>query len=387
MQSAFLLLQDGTIFWGYGLGYQGVSVGEVVFNTSMTGYQEITTDPSYAGQIVTFTYPLLGNYGINEFDFESSEPKLRGIVVASNEDKPSNFRSQSSLDDYLKKHKIIGITGIDTRKLTRKIRQYGVLPGAIVSASSFTESLKKDVLKKINGFNDQNVIAEVSCSKSYKYSRDNKTWPFPKKPSHSIEKKQRFKLVVMDFGIKKHILRLLDYHGFDITVAPYDASIEEIKAFKPQAIFLSNGPGDPKSIPKSINTIKELCHNYPTMGICLGQQLIALALGGDTYKLPFGHRGANHPVQDLRSRRVTITSQNHGYCVDPKSLEKTGLEISHINLNDKTPEGLSHKNLPIFCVQYHPEASPGPLDNGYLFEDFYEMVKKASLKKSNKLTK
>lgn len=373
--NAYLILQDKTIYRGQALGATGTTVGEVVFNTSMTGYQEISTDPSYCGQLVTFTYPLQGNYGTNFEDVEAPHPFLHGVIINELEQNPSNFREQQSLDDYLKEQNVIGIAKLDTRALTLKIREHGVLPGAIVSNEQelSPEQLRK-IYQQIDAFTDHHVIPQVSCSEITVY-QPNDSDPFPQKTQVTSKPDQRFKLVAFDFGMKANIPRQLHDTGFDITIVPFDTPVEKIRELHPDAIFLSNGPGDPKSIPQSIASIAELTKDYPLMGICLGQQILALALGADTYKLKFGHRGANHPVKNLATNKVFMTSQNHGYSVDPESLAGTGLTVSQINLNDGTLEGLKHETLPIFSVQYHPEASPGPLDSRHLFQEFYQLVK------------
>lgn len=397
MPHATLLLKDGRQFHGQAIGATGISVGEVVFNTSMTGYQEILTDPSYNGQIVTFTYPLLGNYGTNEIDLESRRPFLRGVVINQCEIDPSNFRSVHGLDEYLREHQIIGIFGVDTRAITKHIRQYGVIPGAIISGEELTDSLLQTVSEQISAFTDKDAIAEVSCKNGYifesKVESEKSKVAAGSHPEQSEGSRRdhttldssvatlaqndgaRPRIAALDFGMKINILRKLSGYGFEVKVFPYNVSPDEVIAYGPSGLFLSNGPGDPKSIPDSIETIRQLVQYYPTMGICLGHQLLALALGGDTYKLKFGHRGANHPVKHLPTGRITITTQNHGYAVDDQSLAGTGLEVTHINLNDQTVEGMRHTSRPIFCVQYHPEASAGPEDSFYLFEEFRGMMR------------
>ncbi|HNT30188.1 MAG TPA: glutamine-hydrolyzing carbamoyl-phosphate synthase small subunit [bacterium] len=362
MSHAYLLLKDDSLYEGEAIGALGISVGEVVFNTSMTGYQEILTDPSYTGQIINFTYPLLGNYGTNREDLESKKPYLRGLILKERELLPSNFRSISSLDNFLARHGVIGISNLDTRMLTRKIRNFGVLPGAIISGKTLTPTLRSRVLTQIHAFSDADVIREASCEAAYTYRSTNSNSKSPKR------------IVCYDFGIKTNILRCLARYDYDIRVVPHNATYEDVVALKPDGIFLSNGPGDARSIPQTIAAIRELARYYPTFGICLGQQLLALAFGGDIYKLKFGHRGANHPVKDLTTGTIQITSQNHGYNVDRDSLLGTGFQVTHVNLNDGTVEGLQHETLPIFSVQYHPEASPGPQDSMYLFDRFHKML-------------
>lgn len=345
---AKLILDDGTIFKGEVFGAKDSKVGEVVFNTGMTGYQEVLTDPSYAGQIVVMTYPLIGNYGINPYDFESNEPYIRGFIVSEKCDFYSNYQARESLDSYLEKNNIVGLSGIDTRALTKHLRSKGTMKGMITLDDN-------DQLPTIN--DNKSLVHEVTT----------------KKILH-VEGKGP-KLVVMDFGMKKSIVKGLQEEGFDIYVVPSFSTFDEIMEINPKGIFLSNGPGDPKMLPETINTIKSLIGKVPICGICLGHQLLALALGADTYKLKFGHRGVNHPVKDLITNRVYITSQNHGYAVDKNTLP-SDIQITHINLNDQTVEGMKHKNLPIYSVQYHPEAAPGPEDNSYLFKEFKEVMGK-----------
>jgi carbamoyl-phosphate synthase small subunit len=354
-----LILEDGTILVGEGFGYEGETTGEVVFNTSISGYQEILSDPSYAGQIVTLTYPLIGNYGINRDDFESIHPAIKGLIVREAADFPSNWRNEMSISDYFVEKKIPGLSGIDTRKLTRIIREHGALKGRICSL----EHCPQDVitqLKKSTMPIDQ--VKQVSTKSSY--------------PSPGRGKK----VVLVDYGMKHGILRELNNRDCDVTVVPYNTTAKEIISMKPDGIMLSNGPGDPKDVPEAIDMLREIIGCIPLFGICLGHQLFALASGADTYKLMFGHRGGNHPVKDLRTGKVAITSQNHGYSVDPDSLEGTGLEVTHVALNDGTVEGLRHKNLAAFTVQYHPEASPGPEDANPLFDEFIELMNQAELK-------
>lgn len=356
MQCA-LVLETGKIFIGESFGAQTEARGEVVFNTGMTGYQEVLTDPSYADQIVCMTYPLIGNYGINLEDNQSSKIKARGFIVKEAASDPNHWQLTETLDQELSKANIPGIKGIDTRALTRHIREYGVLKGIITTDLSDLEKVKKD----IKGWdNKEDIVAGVSTKEMYSLKAI---------PSQDKSDK-KYHVVALDFGIKNNILEAMRKKGFDITVVPYNTPATDILALKPDGIFLSNGPGDPKNVPEGIKTISELAGKRPIFGICLGHQLLTLALGGDTYKLKFGHRGGNQPVQDLQTRKVNITSQNHGYAVDENSLLGLPLMVTHINLNDKTVEGLAHSELPIFSVQYHPEAGPGPNDSLYLFDQF-----------------
>ncbi|MBS4211912.1 MULTISPECIES: carbamoyl phosphate synthase small subunit [Neobacillus] len=350
---AQLILEDGTVFIGDGFGSHVDTIGEVVFNTGMTGYQEILSDPSYCGQIVMLTYPLIGNYGINRDDFESITPAVKGFIVKEVSDFPSNWRSEFTVDEYFKMKKIPGIAGIDTRKLARIIRQHGTLKGAICSIENdATEVLRQ--LRQTRLPIDQ--VRRVSTKNPY--------------PSPGRGKR----IVLVDFGMKHGILRELNERGCDVVVVPYHTTADEILRLRPDGVMLSNGPGDPKDVPEGIQMIKDILGKVPLFGICLGHQLFALACGADTIKMKFGHRGANHPVKDLATGKVSITSQNHGYTVDEKSVKNTRLEVTHIALNDGTVEGLKHLDVPAFTVQYHPEASPGPEDANGLFEQFLAMI-------------
>ena len=356
---ALLVLEDGTVFEGTSFGASGESFGEVVFNTSMTGYQEILTDPSYRGQIIIMTYPLIGNYGINEEDFESEKPHLSGFIVRENSRIVSNHRANMSLDQFLKKHNVIGIEGIDTRKLTLLIRSAGAMKGVISTKDLNPKSLVKKA-KASRGLVGIDLVKEVSCKKIYQWN-----------------KKGKFKVVLLDCGAKFNIMRDLAERDCQVTVVPAKTSAKKILSLKPDGVMLSNGPGDPSAVTYVIETVKELIGKVPIFGICLGHQMLGLALGGKTYKLKFGHRGANHPVMDLSTRKVEITTQNHGFCVDMKTLNPKEAILTHINLNDQTLEGLRHKKYPVFSVQYHPEASSGPHDSKYLFDEFIKEIKNA----------
>ncbi|MDY4079595.1 MAG: carbamoyl phosphate synthase small subunit [Clostridium sp.] len=345
--NAKLILENGMVFEGNAFGYLSDSVGEVVFTTGMTGYQEVLTDPSYYGQIVTMTYPLIGNYGVNLEDVESNSPKVRGFIVREKCSFPSNFRCEMNLDDYLKQNKIVGLEGIDTRALTKVLRNNGTMKGIIV----VNEIGEQDINDRIEAYSNKEAVKNVTTDKLY-----------------TIEGKGKH-VAVIDFGIKTNILRCFKKRGCKLTVFPANAKAEDILAINPDLVFLSNGPGDPQDVPESIENIKKLIGQKPIVGICLGHQLLTLALGGTTTKLKFGHRGCNHPVKDLETNKVTITSQNHGYVVEtlPKEVVAT-----HININDGTIEGMKHKTLPIFSVQFHPEASAGPHDSEYIFDKFME---------------
>lgn len=348
-----LILEDGTRFVGEAFGSKRQTVGEVVFNTGMTGYQEILTDPSYCGQIVTMTYPLIGNYGVNRDDFESIEPHVFGFVVKEACLSPSNWRSEMTIDEYLRIKNIPGLAGVDTRKLTRIIRQHGTLKGMICDMDvSVTEALAH--LKETELIRDQ--VKRVSTKSAY------------------ASPGRGHRVVLIDFGMKHGILRELNKRHCDVIVLPYNATAEEVLQLHPDGVMLSNGPGDPKDVPEAIHMIQGILGHVPLFGICLGHQLFALACGANTEKMKFGHRGSNHPVKQIETGKVAITSQNHGYTVTEQSLRHTRLEVTHIALNDGTIEGLRHRDVPAFTVQYHPEASPGPEDANGLFDDFIAMI-------------
>ncbi|MFH0855397.1 MAG: glutamine-hydrolyzing carbamoyl-phosphate synthase small subunit [Candidatus Omnitrophota bacterium] len=381
--SAILALEDGTIFRGRSFGAEGEKFGEVVFNTSMSGYQEIITDPSYKGQIVAMTYPLIGNYGVNSADAESSKPFIEGFVVKEYSRITSNWRSQKELAVYLKENNVVGIEGIDTRSLTLHIRQEGAMRAVLSTVDPDERSLVRKA-RGSPGLAGRDLVKEVICSKAYKWGQKGKTAPGLFSPvsmrrknnSGPIFLKGKFKVAVIDCGVKYNILRELVKRECEVIVVPCTATASQILEMKPDGILISNGPGDPAALPYIVNTVKALLAKLPVFGICLGHQILGQAFGGKTYKLKFGHHGANQPVKDLKTGRVSITVQNHGFCVDMDSLNKKDIELTHINLNDLTPEGLRHKKLPVFSVQFHPESSAGPHDAEYLFDDFVEMMKK-----------
>lgn len=357
MRDVKLVLEDGSIFDGKGFGKIGDTAGELVFNTGMTGYQEIITDPSYRRQIVIMTYPLIGNYGINTDDFESGEPQVKGMIIKELCQQPENWRLEKNLDTYFKEMGITGITEIDTRALTRKIRQKGTMKGLITAVTDNEEELVKKA-EEIPPISGQDLVKEVTTGDSYTLNQDGE-----------------YHAVVIDCGSKRNIIRLLKEKNCKVTVVSATTTADEILAIRPDGVLISNGPGDPVDAAYVVNTVKKLIDKLPLFGICLGHQIIALACGAKTFKLKFGHRGANHPVKDLCKDRVFITSQNHGYAVEEESLINLDLEITHININDQTIEGLRHNKLPVFSVQYHPEASPGPEDSRYLFEDFINVMR------------
>jgi len=370
---AILALEDGTIFRGVSFGASGERYGEVVFNTSMTGYQEILTDPSYKGQIVTMTYPLIGNYGINKEDMESRQPFLEGFVVKECSKIASNWRKDETLSDYLKKNNIVGIEGIDTRELTLHIRQAGAMK-AVLSTEDWDEKNLVQKARNSQGLVGVDLVKEVTSNKMYAWSSLATCVPTGAARDRQV-KDGVYKVVVLDCGVKYNILRKLLENKCQVVVVPANTEANEILKMKPDGLLLSNGPGDPAAVNYVIETTKRLIGKVPIFGICLGHQMLGLALGGATYKLKFGHHGANHPVKDLKTGKVSITVQNHGFCVDIDSLNKKDIEITHINLNDQTLEGMRHKKLPIFSVQFHPEASAGPHDASYLFQEFINMLR------------
>ncbi|MHB8156278.1 MAG: glutamine-hydrolyzing carbamoyl-phosphate synthase small subunit [Desulfocucumaceae bacterium] len=354
---AILALEDGTYFTGSAFGSRGEHWGEVVFNTGMTGYQEILTDPSYCGQIVVMTYPLIGNYGINREDFESTKSYVRGYVVKEACDHPSNWRASYKLTDFLAREGVPGISGVDTRALTRHLRSFGTMRGVISTDGSDPAALVEKA-RSCPQLTGQKMVPEVSTKEIYRVEG------------------QGHRVVLMDFGSKLNIIRHLQRRGCDICVVPPTTSAGDIMALNPKGVMLSNGPGDPVDVPYAAQTVKELAGRVPIFGICLGHQIMSLAMGARTYKMKFGHRGSNHPVKDFLTGRVYITSHNHGFSVDEGSMEGLGLEVTHRNLNDNTVEGMRHLSLPLFSVQYHPEASPGPTESEYLFEQFIDMMDK-----------
>ena len=351
-----IVLENGNEFFGYGFGADIEAINEIVFNTSMVGYQEIMSDPSYTDQMVVMTYPLIGNYGITDEDYETKFPTLGGLIVREYNDVPSNFRYTKTLSEVLEEHNIPGISGVDTRQITRIIRSEGSHRVIITDISvSKEEALKRIAEQPIT----RNQVARVSCKKRW----------FSRTPNH------KYDVVAIDCGIKYNIIRSLNNRNCNVTVVPYNTSIEDILAFQPDGIFLSNGPGDPTDVPQVIEIVKQLHGKLPIFGICLGHQIISLAYGAKTYKLKFGHRGGNHPVKNLETGKLEITSQNHSYAVDAKSLEGTGLTTTHINLLDNTIEGVESVKDRIFSVQYHPESAPGPQDSAYLFDKFINLMK------------
>ncbi len=374
--TAALVLADGSVFWGRGIGAAGIKVGEVCFNTSMTGYQEIMTDPSYAGQIITFTFPHIGNVGTNLEDIETLTPAARGLVVRVDITEPANYRASEHFDRWLKSHGLVGVAGVDTRRLTRRIRDGGAPNGAVVHApdGKIDYHAALEAARAWPGLEGMDLAKEVSCRQMYQW--DETRWSWGK--GYGQLESPRFDVVAVDYGAKRNILRLLASHGCRVTVVPATATAEEILAHEPDGIFLANGPGDPAATGSyAVPALRKLMETEkPIFGICLGHQLLALALGGKTRKMPIGHRGANHPVKDMETGKVEITSQNHGFCVIPESLPGD-VEVTHVSLFDGSNEGLRVQGKPIFSVQYHPEASPGPQDSHYLFQRFVDLMEKA----------
>ena len=384
LPAARLVLEDGSVYRGRAFGAAVDRTGEVVFNTAMAGYQEILTDPSYTGQIVAMTYPLIGNYGVNAQDVESSKPQVDGFIVRELSALRSNYRSNDDLSGYLSKAGVPGIEGLDTRALTRKLRTAGVMRGILAcsqNAAKFSDADLVDQSRAAPKMEGLNLADKVSCKQAYDWKggfcegfSNSQT---PQKPRGN---EPRFKVVCVDYGVKTNILRCLEDTGADVSVVPASATASDVLARRPDGVFLSNGPGDPAAVTGAPELIRGLAGKIPMFGICLGHQLMGLAFGGRTYKLKFGHRGANQPVFEARTGKVEITSQNHGFAVDPESLPKERVEVTHINLNDRTVEGLAHTEFPAFSVQYHPEASPGPHDSFYLFGRFREMILKHAKK-------
>ena len=378
---AILALEDGRVFKGRAAGARTRRGGEVVFNTSITGYQEVFTDPSYSGQIVCLTYPHIGNVGTNLDDEESAKPYIEGLVVREFSALASNWRSRESAQDYLERHRVPVIWDIDTRALVRHLRDVGALRGVVATDGTSVEKLIAEA-RALPTMAGLELASRVTSPKKYEWKRGSVELGVSGSVADAKSQagagsggKSRYKVVAYDFGIKQNILRLLVDHGCDVTVVPAQTSAEDVLALKPHGVFLSNGPGDPEPIGYAVANIRRMVGRVPIFGICLGHQLCGLALGGRTFKLKFGHHGSNHPVQNLRTRKVEITSQNHGFCVDPDSLPASDVEITHVNLNDHTNEGMRHRSLPLFSVQYHPEASPGPHDARYLFDDFISLMK------------
>lgn len=371
--NAIIALEDGTIFTGKSFTGPGEAIGEIVFNTSMSGYQEVLTDPSYTGQLVTMTYPLIGNYGINPEDMESAAVHPMAFLVKEYNAIPSNFRSTRPLADFLKEYGVLGVEGFDTRALVKHIRTAGAMKG-IVSTEDLDPKSLVEKAKNWSGLIGQDMVKRVTCDTPYGWSEGG---PVAGSDFTSVSNKheQPFKVVAFDFGIKYNQLRILTKIGCKVQVVPATTDAHSVLAMKPDGIFLSNGPGDPAGVEGVVETLKELLGKLPIFGICLGHQMLGLAYGGTTYKLKFGHRGGNQPVKDLITGKVEITSQNHGFCVDPKSLNPEEVEVTHINLNDGSLEGMRHKKFPAFSVQYHPEHAPGPHDSLYLFNRFLEMMR------------
>tara|TARA_B100000945_G_scaffold318614_1_gene323874 strand:- start:907 stop:2040 length:1134 start_codon:yes stop_codon:yes gene_type:complete len=355
---AVLLLENNQVFHGYAIGKTGTTSGELCFNTGMVGYQEILTDPSYCGQMVLMTYPHIGNYGVNKNDIESKNIQVAGFIIKDLTIEPSNYSSDKSLNQYLKNNNITGICGLDTRAITRVVREHGSM-NAIISSENLDLNVLTEQLSQTPSMEGLNLTNQVTCKKSYKYE-------------NSIS--GEFKVAALDFGIKNNILRLLKKYGCNVTVFPSNISSQEIISFNPDGVFLSNGPGDPAAVVGAINCIKNLLGKYPIFGICLGHQLLSLALGAKTFKLKYGHRGLNHPVKNIENGKIEITSQNHGFAVSKENLP-SNINITHINLNDNTIAGISCPDMQVFSVQYHPESAPGPHDSEYLFQSFINLMR------------
>ena len=381
--NAILALEDGRCFEGYAFGATGTTTGEICFNTSMSGYQEVITDPSYRGQIVSMTYPQIGNYGINHEDGESSEPHIRGFVIEELCEVPSNWRSSQPLSAYLAEHHVLGIEGIDTRALTKHLRSRGAMRACLTTELDREAAIA--AAQASPSMEGADYVQEVSTPASYKWDQESREWKLPNASAENTSGYHelppvRHRIVAYDFGIKYNILRRLRQAGFEVEVVNSNATAAEVLAKDPDGIFLSNGPGDPGALGYIHEEIRQLIGKKPIFGICLGNQLLAHAFGGTTFKLKFGHRGGNQPVKDLRSGKISITSQNHGFAVDPDSLPDN-IEVTHLNLNDGTVEGMRHKEHPVFSVQYHPEAAPGPNDASYFFEEFAALIDEAKAQK------
>jgi carbamoyl-phosphate synthase small subunit len=382
--TSLLVLEDGAVYEGASIGAAGTAIGQVVFSTAMTGYQEMLTDPSYAGQLLTLTYPLIGNYGIAEEDFESRRVQVAGFVIKQLCEVPSNWRSAGDLDSFLRRHEVVGIQGIDTRALTRRLRVQGVMMGLLTTELSREEALA--ALRAAPGYETTDFVRRVTTEEPYVWPASQTsdvrrqtsvgTRDLPSLTPDASRLTAAFRVALVDCGVKFNIMRRLASYGCETTVFPCTTSAAQILEMDPDGIAFSPGPGDPSLLGYVVETASALVGKKPIFGICLGNQIIGCAFGGSTFKLPFGHRGGNHPVKDLRTGRVTITSQNHGYALDPAGLAGSGMEVSHVNLNDGTVEGLRHRELPIFTIQFHPEASPGPQDSRHLFEEFVRAMER-----------